>query len=210
MFNVYNCLAAISAGLALGLPLGPTISALASLPGVDGRMERIDRGQDFLAIVDFAHTPVSLQRALEAVRLMTRGRILVVFGSAGLRDALKRPLMAETAIRLADLTILTAEDPRTESLDLILAQMAAGAEQAGGVEGRTFLRIPDRTAAIQAAVDQAEPGDVVLVCGKGHEQSMCFGTTEHPWRDQLVLAWALDRRLGRSGGNPPFWLPTSR
>ena len=209
LFNVANCLAAIGATLALGLPLDQIVSAFATLPGVDGRMERIDRGQDFLAMVDFAHTPVSLRRALDAVRLMTSGRILVVFGSAGLRDALKRFLMAETALRLADLTYLTAEDPRTESLDMILAQMAAGAEQAGGVEGRTFFRIRDRTAAIQAAVDEAQPGDVVLVCGKGHERSMCFGTVEHPWRDQLVLAWALDRRQGCITAEPPFWLPTS-
>lgn len=209
MFNVYNCLAAISAALALGLPLDHALPAIATLSGVDGRMERIDRNQDFLAIVDFAHTPVSLQRALEAVRPMARGRVLTVFGSAGLRDDLKRSLMAEISARLADLTFLTAEDPRTESLEMILAQMAEGAVRAGGVEGRTFFRIPDRTAAIQAAVDEAHPGDVVLVCGKGHERSMCFGTTEHPWRDQLVLAWALDRRLGQGAAEPPFWLPTS-
>lgn len=209
MFNVYNCLAAISAALAIGLPLEHVAAAIATLPGVDGRMERIDRGQDFVAIVDFAHTPASLKRALEAVRLMTHGRILAVFGSAGLRDALKRPLMAETAIQLADVTYLTAEDPRTESLELILAQMAEGATRAGGVEGTTFFRIPDRTRAIQVAVDQAQPDDVVLVCGKGHEQSMCFGTIEHPWRDQIVLAWALDRRLDLGAAPPPFWLPTA-
>ncbi len=209
MFNISNCLAAISAALAVGLPLEQAVAAIATLPGVDGRMERIDRGQDFVAIVDFAHTPVSLQRALEAVRLMTRGRVIAVFGSAGLRDALKRPLMAETSVRLADITILTAEDPRTELLELILAEMAEGAARAGGVEGSTFYRIPDRTAAIQAAVDSAQPGDVVLVCGKGHEQSMCFGAVEHPWRDQKVVAWALDRRLGRDDAPAPFWLPTA-
>jgi UDP-N-acetylmuramoyl-L-alanyl-D-glutamate--2,6-diaminopimelate ligase len=208
-FNVYNCLAAISSALAMDLPLPQAVAALATLPSVDGRMERIERGQDFVAIVDFAHTPASLQRALEAARLMTSGRVLAVFGSAGLRDALKRPLMAEAGARLADITILTAEDPRTESLDLILAQMAEGALRAGAVEGRHFFRLPDRTAAIQAAVDLAQTGDVVLVCGKGHEQSMCFGVTEHPWRDQVVLAWALDRRLGSRAAPAPFWLPTT-
>jgi UDP-N-acetylmuramoyl-L-alanyl-D-glutamate--2,6-diaminopimelate ligase len=209
MFNVYNCLAAISAALAIGLPLDRVAVAIATLPGVDGRMERIDRGQDFVAIVDFAHTPVSLQRALEAVRLMTPNRVIAVFGSAGLRDALKRPLMAETSVRLADVTILTAEDPRTESLELILTQMAEGATRAGGVEGKSFFRIPDRTAAIQTAVDSAQPGDVVLVCGQGHERSMCFGAIEHPWRDQAVVVWALDRRLGQDDAQPPFWLPTA-
>jgi len=208
-FNVYNALAALSAGLALGLPLDRLAAAVATMPGVDGRMERIERGQDFVAIVDFAHTPISLQRALEAVRPMTSGRVIAVFGSAGLRDGQKRGLMAETALRLADLTILTAEDPRTESLDMILEQMAEGARRAGGVEGRNFLRIPDRTAAIVAAVELAQPGDVVIACGKGHEQSMCFGQIEHPWRDQTVLAWALEQRLGRTAAPAPFWLPTA-
>ena len=99
-------------------------------------------------------------------------------------------------MRLADVTILTAEDPRTESLELILAQMAEGAARAGGVEGATFFRIPDRTAAIQAAVDSAQPGDVVLVCGKGHEQSMCFGAVEHPWRDQAVVRLGAGQAAG--------------
>ncbi len=208
-FNVTNTLAALAAGLALGLPLESMAAALAVMPGVDGRMERIERGQDFVAMVDFAHTPISLQRALEAVRPMTRGRVIAVFGSAGLRDVQKRSLMAAASLRLADLTILTAEDPRVESLDTILAQMAEGAQQAGGVEGRTFWRIPDRTAAILAAVELAQPGDVVIVCGKGHVESMCFGEIEHPGRDQPVLAWALERRLGQTAAAAPFWLPTS-
>ena len=208
-FNVYNALAALATGLALGLPLDRLAAAIATMPGVDGRMERIERGQDFTAMVDFAHTPISLQRALEAVRPMTAGRVIAIFGSAGLRDVQKRSLMAETSLRLADMSILTAEDPRVESLDLILEQMAEGARRAGGVEGRNFLRIPDRTAAIVAAVDLARPGDVVIACGKGHEQSMCFGEVEHPWRDQTVLAWALDRRLGQTDAAAPFWLPTA-
>ncbi len=208
-FNVYNALAALGVGLALGLPLDQLAGAIATMPGVDGRMERIQRGQDFLAIVDFAHTPISLQRALEAVRPMTQGRVIAVFGSAGLRDVQKRSLMAETSLRLADLTILTAEDPRVESLEMILEQMAEGARRAGGVEGRNYLRIPDRTAAIVAAVELARPGGVVIVCGKGHERSMCFGEVEHPWRDQKVLAWALDRRLGKTDAPAPFWLPTA-
>lgn len=208
-FNVYNALAAISAGLALGAPLPALAAAVATMPGVDGRMERIDRGQDFLALVDFAHTPVSLRRALEAVRPMTRGRVIAVFGSAGLRDVQKRGLMAETSLRLADVTILTAEDPRSEALDLILEQMAEGARRAGGVEGRDFVRIPDRTAALVAAVALARRGDVVIACGKGHEQSMCFGAVEHPWRDQAALAWALDRLLGKTDAPAPYRLPTA-
>jgi UDP-N-acetylmuramoyl-L-alanyl-D-glutamate--2,6-diaminopimelate ligase len=171
-------------------------------------MERIERGQDFVAMVDFAHTPVSLARALEACRAMGGGRLIAVFGSAGLRDVQKRSLMAETALRLADWTILTAEDPRTESLESILAQMAEGARRAGGREGRDFVRVPDRTEAIWQAVATAGPDDVVIICGKGHERSMCFGTVEHPWRDQDVLAWALERRLGRAAP-PPYRLPSA-
>lgn len=208
-FNVYNCLAALGAGLALSLPLEAIVSGLAGLTGVDGRMERVERGQDFLAIVDFAHTPASLARALEAVRPMTTGRVIAVFGSAGLRDVQKRALMAETSIGLADYTILTAEDPRTESLDGILDQMAAGARRGGGQLGRNFELVPDRTAAIQRAVEMAQAGDGVIVCGKGHERSMCFGTVEHPWRDQAVVAWAIEQREGRSSAPPPYWLPTS-
>ena len=207
-FNVANALAALAAGLALGLAPADIAAALATTPGVDGRMERIERGQDFVAIVDFAHTPGSLQRSLQAARQLTTGRVLAVFGSAGLRDVQKRGWMAEIAVRLADWSVFTAEDPRVESLDAILEQMAAGAQAAGGVEGRNFVRIPDRSAAILAAVMEARAGDVVLVCGKGHEQSMCFGVTEYPWRDQIVLAWALDRRLGSAAGDAPFWLPT--
>lgn len=208
-FNVYNCLAAIGAGLAVGLPLEAITQGIASLAGVSGRMERIDCGQGFLALVDFAHTPVSLARALEAARPMTPGRLVAVFGSAGLRDVEKRSLMAETALRLADYTVLTAEDPRTESLETILAQMAEGAERAGGREGQDFARIPDRVAAIQWAVDMAQPGDTLLICGKGHERSMCFGALEHPWSDQAVLAWALERRLGLTEDPPPYRLPTA-
>lgn len=208
-FNVYNLLAALGAGLALGLPLEVMAHGLAHAAGVPGRMERIDRGQDFLALVDFAHTPASLARALEAARLLTAGRLIAVFGSAGLRDVQKRALMAEIALQQADYTILTAEDPRTESLEDILEEMARGARRAGGREGHDFQRIPDRTAAIVQAVELARPGDVVLVCGKGHERSMCFGTVEHPWRDQEVLAWALERRLGLTDAPPPYRLPTA-
>lgn len=211
-FNVYNCLAATGAGLGLGLSLEAIAQGIAALGelGVEGRMQRIDRGQDFLAIVDFAHTPAALARALEAARLMTAGRVIVVFGSAGLRDVQKRTLMADTAVRLADLAVLTAEDPRTEPLDGILQQMAEGARRAGGHPGRQFEVVADRVAAIERAVALARPGDVVLVCGKGHERSMCFGAVEYPWRDQDVVAWAIEKRLGITQAPPPFVLPTTQ
>jgi len=138
---------------------------------------------------------------------MTSGRVIAVFGSAGLRDRAKRRLMAEAAAQLADLSIFTAEDPRTESLEAILAEMAAGAEAQGGIEGETFLRVPDRREAIRRAVALAQPGDVVIVCGKGHEQSMCFGETEYPWDDRIALRAALAERLGLPGPAMPY-LPT--
>jgi UDP-N-acetylmuramoyl-L-alanyl-D-glutamate--2,6-diaminopimelate ligase len=170
-------------------------------------MQRIDLGQDFTAIVDFAHTPNALRQALSTLRQMTQGRVIAVFGSAGLRDRQKRRMMAEVAAELADISILTAEDPRSESLDGILAEMAAGAESRGGVEGKSFVRVPDRGEALRLAVRLAQAGDVVVTCGKGHEQSMCFGVQEYPWDDRTALNAALTERLGVAGPQMPF-LPT--
>ena len=204
-FNAANILAAIGAARALGI-VDPQIIqvGLDDVPQISGRMERIDEGQDFLAIVDFAHTPNALEKALTAGRAMLRPgqRLIAVFGSAGLRDVQKRRLMAETSARLADLTVLTAEDPRTESLDDILEMMAEGCRAQGGVEGETFIRVPDRGAALYRACQLARPGDLVMACGKGHEQSMCFGTVEYPWDDREALRAALR-------GAPPRTLPTS-
>jgi UDP-N-acetylmuramoyl-L-alanyl-D-glutamate--2,6-diaminopimelate ligase len=209
-YNVSNCLAALGATVvALGVPPESAARGIAALPGVPGRMERLTLGQPFTAIVDFAHTPNALRRALEAGREMAgAGRVIAVFGSAGLRDVEKRRLMAETSLELADLTILTAEDPRTEALDDILEMMAGAARQRGGVEGQNFFRVPDRGDALRLAVRLAQPGDIVLACGKGHEQSMCFGTVEHPWDDRAALRAALAERLGLPG-HPMPRLPTS-
>jgi UDP-N-acetylmuramoyl-L-alanyl-D-glutamate--2,6-diaminopimelate ligase len=122
----------------MGLGIDPQVAAqgIAALDGIPGRMENIAMGQNFTAIVDFAHTPNALKVALEAGRKMTQGRVISIFGSAGLRDKEKRRMMAETSIELADLSILTAEDPRTESLDGILEEMAEGASQRAGSKGR--------------------------------------------------------------------------
>lgn len=208
-FNISNILAATGAALALGIGPEAIQAGIAAVKGVPGRMERIDRGQSFTAIVDFAHTPNALARALETGRVLTgaAGRVIAVFGSAGLRDREKRRLMGEIAARLADHTVLTAEDPRTEALAGIMGETAAAMTAAGRAEGKHFVRIADRQRAIMHAVQQARPGDVVLVCGKGHEQSMCFGTVEYPWRDQEALAWALDALAGATDA-PPFTLPT--
>jgi UDP-N-acetylmuramoyl-L-alanyl-D-glutamate--2,6-diaminopimelate ligase len=157
--------------------------------------------------VDFAHTPNALRRALETVRSLTSGRIIAVFGSAGLRDREKRRLMAEISAQLADITILTAEDPRTESLSEILEVMLQAALAQGAVEGQTVFRIPDRGEAIRHGVRLARQGDVVIALGKGHEQSMCFGETEYPWDDRVAMRAALAERLGIPGYSMPY-LPT--
>jgi UDP-N-acetylmuramoyl-L-alanyl-D-glutamate--2,6-diaminopimelate ligase len=205
IYNVSNCLAALGATvLALGIDVQVAIDALKSLPVVPGRMETIDLGQDFTAIVDFAHTPNGLQRALETVRQLTGNRVIVVFGSAGLRDREKRRMMPKVSIVNAEISVLTAEDPRTESLDGILEDMATSAVEAGGAEDKTFYRIGDRREAIRFAVKIAQPGDLVVVCGKGHEQSMCFGTTEYLWDDRTALRAALSEHLGISGPEMPY------
>lgn len=209
-FNVSNILAAAGAALALNIPGDAILAGAQAMRGIPGRMERIHRGQPFTAIVDFAHTPNALTQALTTVRglLPPEGRLIVVFGSAGLRDRAKRRMMGEVAARLADFTVITAEDPRTEDLGAIMAEMAAALERAGCAEGQTYARIPDRQRALLFAVQQARPGDLVIVCGKGHEQSMCFGSVEHPWRDQDALAWALDTLRHAAPARPPFILPT--
>jgi len=224
-YNVSNCLAAIAVGLnGLGIAPSAIAQGIANLKGVVGRMEYIDLGQEFKAIVDFAHTPNALRQALTTANGMlgksspkrnreaghpTHSNVIVVFGSAGLRDKEKRRLMGEVAGELAGRIIITAEDPRTEPLEEIMAISAAGVESKGGVEGKTFWRIADRGEAIQFAVDMAELGDVVIVCGKAHEQSMCFGTIEYPWDDRVAMQAALSKRLGVAGPEMPS-LPTSK
>lgn len=225
-YNVSNCLAAMSACV-FGLGIEPEIAArgIASLAGIPGRMELIDFGQNFTALVDFAHTPNALRVTLETAREMittetkeegnqvsmrsaeNQPRIIAVFGSAGLRDKEKRRMMAEISAELADLTVLTAEDPRTESLEGILQEMAAGARSKGGREGETFWLVPDRGEAIKFALRLARPGDIVLSCGKGHEQSMCFGKTEYLWDDRTAMRAALAEYAGVDGPSMPY-LPT--
>jgi UDP-N-acetylmuramoyl-L-alanyl-D-glutamate--2,6-diaminopimelate ligase len=204
-YNISNILAAVST-TAVGLQLEPQVvqRGIKALTAIPGRMERIALGQDFMAIVDFAHTPNSLRWTLETARQLTRGRVIALFGSAGLRDHLKRRMMAEISARFADLTILTAEDPRTESLEDILREMAAGAQAQGGIENQTFWRIPDRREAMRFGARQAKPGDVVIACGKGHEQSMCFGTIEYPWDDRVAMRAALSELLSIPGPAMPF------
>ncbi|MCC7130220.1 MAG: UDP-N-acetylmuramoyl-L-alanyl-D-glutamate--2,6-diaminopimelate ligase [Anaerolineae bacterium UTCFX2] len=204
-FNLYNVLAAVT--LACGfmkLDAEAVRRGIKMTDAIPGRMERIDLGQPFSAIVDFAHTPNALRKSLETARKLTNSRLIAVFGSAGLRDRQKRRLMAQVSTQLADLAVFTAEDPRTESLAGILADMAQGAEAAGGKEGEDFYRVPDRREAIRLATRLARPGDLVIACGKGHEQSMCFGEIEYLWDDRIALRAALSELLNIPGPEMPF------
>jgi UDP-N-acetylmuramoyl-L-alanyl-D-glutamate--2,6-diaminopimelate ligase len=209
-YNISNCLAALTA-VVYGLGVDPEMAArgIANLDGIPGRMERIDLGQNFTAIVDFAHSPNALMVTIDTARSFTSGRVIVAFGSAGLRDREKRRMMAEISAENADYTVLTAEDPRTEPVDQILAEMAAGATEKGGLEGSTFWRVPDRGDAIRFSLSLARSGDVVLVCGKGHEQSMCYGETEYPWDDRVAVKAALAELLSISGPKMPI-LPNQK
>jgi UDP-N-acetylmuramoyl-L-alanyl-D-glutamate--2,6-diaminopimelate ligase len=185
-FNVSNSLAAIAAAWSLGVAPALIARGLARVEGVTGRMERIDEGQPFTVIVDYAHTPDSLEKVLRILRPLTSGRLIVVFGSAGERDRQKRPIMGGIAAHLSDFFVITDEDPRQEDRLRILQEIAAGATAAGGREGEHFLLIADRRQAIAAAFAQAVRGDTILLAGKGHEQSIIIGTRSLPWDDRRV------------------------
>jgi UDP-N-acetylmuramoyl-L-alanyl-D-glutamate--2,6-diaminopimelate ligase len=190
-FNVSNALAALGAVEALGLDVQHAASALASTAGVPGRMERIDAGQPFTVIVDYAHTADSLRKMLEVLRPITDGRLIAVFGSAGERDPTKRPAMGRVAAELADLVVVTDEDPRLEDPRVINEAIAAGAREAGASDGEDLVVIDDRREAIAHAIGIARDGDAVLLAGKGHETSIFYGTEKRPWDDRTVAREAL-------------------
>jgi UDP-N-acetylmuramoyl-L-alanyl-D-glutamate--2,6-diaminopimelate ligase len=177
-FNRYNCLAALSVAEALGIDRKAAAAAISGFAGVVGRMETVVE-KPYRVIVDFAHTPNAVEKALSTVRLMTKKRVIHVFGSAGLRDRTKRPLMGEASANYADIIILTEEDYRTENVESIMDQIASGIPA-----GREVYRYPNRRDAIRFALSLAKPHDLVMITGKGHEKSLCRGTVETPWSDQ--------------------------
>jgi UDP-N-acetylmuramoyl-L-alanyl-D-glutamate--2,6-diaminopimelate ligase len=185
-YNVSNVLAASGAALAIGAPVEAIQQGIAALQGIPGRMERIDCGQPYLAVVDFAHTPNALHNALIALRRITPGKLIVAFGCAGERDREKRYLMGKVAAEHADIAIFTAEDPRRESLDAIFAEMDHGAADAQPARAE-IIHIADRGEAVRRACALAQTGDTVVACGKGHEQSLCYGTTEYAWDDREAM-----------------------
>jgi UDP-N-acetylmuramoyl-L-alanyl-D-glutamate--2,6-diaminopimelate ligase len=199
-FNVLNALAALSVALTQGVTLEQAAAALSQVRGVRGRMQQIDQGQPFSVIVDYAHNPDSFEQVMGMLRPLTAGRIIAVFGSAGERDREKRPLQGAIAARYCDQLILTDEDPRREDRQAIIAEIAAGAERAGKQAGSGYLSIPDRAEAIRAAFAQAQPGDLVLLLGKGHEGSIEYADGKHPW-DEAAEARAALREAGYGTAN---------
>ena len=187
-FNVENALAAMAGARLLGIPDGEISAGLERLDGVPGRFESVDEGQPFTVLVDYAHTPDSLENVLQSARGLTGERVLCVFGCGGDRDRGKRPLMGRIAAELADLAIVTSDNPRSEDPRAIIEEILGGAEAELEVE-------PDRREAIARAIEAAAPGDVVVIAGKGHEQGQQFRDRTVPFDDREVAREAL-RRLG--------------
>jgi UDP-N-acetylmuramoyl-L-alanyl-D-glutamate--2,6-diaminopimelate ligase len=190
-FNVSNALAALAIAHVAGVAWPVAVDALARTAGVPGRMERVDAGQPFAVVVDYAHTADSLAKVLRMLRPVTRGRLIAVFGSAGERDPTKRPAMGRVSAELADLTVITDEDPRLEDPRAINEAIADGARAAGAIDGESLLVIDDRREAIARAIGMAGENDVVLLAGKGHETSIFYGTDKLPWDDREVARDAL-------------------
>ncbi|MEZ4572413.1 MAG: UDP-N-acetylmuramoyl-L-alanyl-D-glutamate--2,6-diaminopimelate ligase [Thermomicrobiales bacterium] len=201
-WNISNALAAVSVCLALGVSVDPIIEGLRTMPAIPGRMQSLDAGQPFNVLVDYAHTAPALEQLLQAVRETTAGSILVVFGSAGERDIEKRAEMGAVAHRCADFTLITSEDPRFENPDAIIDAIAGGAIRAGAVEGVDFDRLEDRRTAIFEILRRAECGDTVVLAGKGHEQSMIYGSEARPWNESDIALDGL-RALGYSTSPSP-------
>ena len=192
VFNVSNALAALVALTSCGFDPAELAAGIAESPGVPGRMERIERGQEFAAVVDYAHKPDAVTAVLSALRPVTAGRLIVVIGAGGDRDHGKRPLMGAAAAALADLVIVTDDNPRSETPAAIRADVLGGASPGPGVA----IEIGDRRAAIAHAVSVANRGDTVVVAGKGHERGQEIEGVVHPFDDREVLAAAIEERLG--------------
>jgi UDP-N-acetylmuramoyl-L-alanyl-D-glutamate--2,6-diaminopimelate ligase len=183
-FNVSNALAAIASAALAGLDPHQVARGIAAGGGVPGRLERVDAGQDFTVVVDYAHKPDAVEAVLATLRPLTDGRVIVVLGAGGDRDPGKRPIMGEIAARLADVLVVTDDNPRTEDPAAVRAAVVAGAE--GGTA--EVVEIGDRRAAIRDAVRRARPGDVVLIAGKGHETGQEVHGEVHPFDDRTVAA----------------------
>nr|WP_241562315.1 UDP-N-acetylmuramoyl-L-alanyl-D-glutamate--2,6-diaminopimelate ligase [Streptomyces hoynatensis] len=192
-FNVANALAALVALTVAGVDPKTAAEGIAAVPGVPGRLERVDAGQPYLAVVDYAHKPHAVESVLHALRKVTEGRLHAVLGCGGDRDPHKRPAMGAALARLADTAVLTSDNPRSEDPLAILAAMLAGAAEVPAHERGTVLVEEERAAAIEAAVARARPGDTVLIAGKGHEQGQDIAGVIRPFDDRVELRAAIER-----------------
>jgi UDP-N-acetylmuramoyl-L-alanyl-D-glutamate--2,6-diaminopimelate ligase len=186
-FNVANAMAAAATGVVVGLTDEQIEKGIAALEGVEGRMTNIEEGQDFSVIVDFAHTPDSFEKLFKDLRPVVKGKLIVMFGSAGRRDEAKRAVQGKLAGEYADEVIVTEEDDRDIDGLEIMNEIAAGAEAAGKIREQNLFLVHDRTEAIQFAVNRAQTGDTVLLLGKGHEKTIERADGEHEW-DEIGVA----------------------
>ncbi len=196
-FNVYNSLAAVCVGKTLGLKNQQIEQGIAALEGVEGRMNTIDEGQDFTAIVDFAHTPDSFEKLFKDLKPVIKGKLIVMFGSAGRRDVEKRAVQGRLAGEYADEVIITEEDDRDIDGIEIMNQIAGGAESAGKTRDKDLFLVHDREEAIDFSLKRAKPGDTVLLLGKGHEKTIERADGEHPWNEIETTHQALKRLVKR-------------
>ncbi|MFJ5761733.1 UDP-N-acetylmuramoyl-L-alanyl-D-glutamate--2,6-diaminopimelate ligase [Neobacillus sp. NPDC093182] len=187
-FSVYNVLASIATAFVSGIPMEKIIESIESVKGVDGRFELVNAGQNFTVIVDYAHTPDSLENVLKTIQSFADKKIFVIVGCGGDRDKTKRPLMAEIACRYATDPIFTSDNPRSEDPLTILKDME------DGVLGKSYITIPDRKEAIVTAVNHAAEGDVILIAGKGHETYQIIGSNVYDFDDRLVAREAIEGR----------------
>ena len=188
--NLYNALSAMGIGIAKNIDLEAIKKGLESVSSVPGRFDRVDAGQDFTVVVDYAHTPDALERVLKAARKLTQGRLITVFGCGGDRDKGKRPLMGRAATDLSDYSIITSDNPRSEDPLAIISQIQAGVDKSWS-EGQRYETIPDRRSAIQRAVEIAKKGDMIVIAGKGHENYQIIGTKRNHFDDKEEAAEAI-------------------
>lgn len=205
-YNKFNCLAAIAVCKQLRIPEKTIRQGIQNFPGVKGRFEFIESDKGFDVIIDFAHTPNAIEKVLSTLKPLVKGKLIHVFGSAGLRDHKKRPIMGEKSATYADIIVITEEDYRTEDVNTIISQITQGCEAAGArersimnyrqilpAETPIFFRIPNREKAIRFAIQNlAHNGDTVIFTGKAHEKSLCRGTTEYPWSEHDTVDKALN------------------
>lgn len=193
-FNVYNVLAAAAVALLEGISLQEIKACLEGLHGVNGRFESVHAGQPYTVLVDYAHTPDSLENVLMTIQQFAKGKVLTVVGCGGDRDRTKRPIMAQIAVKYSDLTVLTSDNPRTEDPKTIISDMIDGL---GQEDLDQYVMVLDRREAISHAISMAKPEDVVLIAGKGHETYQEINGVRHDFDDREVARHAILSQMGK-------------